>query len=101
MEGIVAIIVQAIAGAVGGGLRGTSSRLPGWRCCRSSSPARSAAWPAARTSACSAAGGPGHRGDAAAAAGSLDVGQLLAQLIGGVGGGGILTAMVAQFMGKK
>ena len=31
----------------------------------------------------------------------MNVGQLIAQLIGGVGGGGILTAIVGQFMGKR
>ena len=29
------------------------------------------------------------------------MGQLIAQLIGGVGGGGILTALVGMFMGKR
>ena len=39
--------------------------------------------------------------DAAAAAGGVNMGQLIAQLIGGVGGGGILTALVGMFMGKR
>ena len=29
------------------------------------------------------------------------MGQLIAQLIGGVGGGGILTALVGMVMGKR
>ena len=29
------------------------------------------------------------------------MGQLIAQLVGGVGGGGILTALVGMFMGKR
>jgi len=29
------------------------------------------------------------------------LGQLIAQLVGGVGGGGLLTAIVGQFLGKR
>ncbi len=39
--------------------------------------------------------------DAATAAGGMDFGALIGQLLGGAAGGGVLTAVVGQFLGKK
>jgi hypothetical protein len=104
MEGIVAIIVQAIAGAVGGWGAGNLVKsaamdlLP-----KIISGVIGGVAGGSILGALVGGGGvdPNAAADAAAATGSLDVGQLIAQLIGGVGGGGILTALVGQFMGKK
>ena len=89
MEGIAAIIVNAIAGAVGGGLAGNLVKSVGM-----------AVVPKLLSGAIGGVD-PNVAADAATAAGGMDWGRLIAQLVGGVGGGGILTAIVGQFLGKR
>lgn len=98
MEGIVAIAVQALAGIAGGGVAGQVVKTAGM-----------ALLPKLLSGALGGvAGGSligailGGAGDpAAAAAGGLDLGSLIGQLAGGAVGGGALTAIVGQVLGKR
>jgi hypothetical protein len=104
MEGIAAIIVQAIAGAVGGGVAGTLIKTVGM-----------AILPKIIAGALGGVAGgsilgelvkgfgidPGTAADAATAVGQIDFATLAAQVIGALGGGGVLTAIAGQFLGKK
>ena len=104
MEGIVAIIVQAIAGAVGGGIAGNLIKSVGM-----------AIGPKLIAGAIGGVAGgsilgsifsggtvdPAAVADAATATGGMDVGALIAQLVGAVVGGGALTGIAGQFLGKK
>jgi hypothetical protein len=100
MEGIVAIIVNAIAGMDGGGIAGTLIKNAGM---------------ALLPKLLSGAGGVVVGGSllgsmfggaaidpaAASAVGGIDWGTLIAPIIGGGAGGGILTAIVGMVMGRK
>jgi len=97
MDGIVAIIVQAVAGMAGGGLTGQVIKTAGM-----------ALLPKLLSGAVGGvAGGSlvgamlgGAADPTAAAAGGLDFGALIGQLAGGAVGGGALTAVVGKVLGK-
>lgn len=104
MEGIVAIIVQAVAGAAGGGIVGNLIKTAGMALLpKLLSGAIGGVAGGSILGALLGGGGvdPAAVADATTAAGGMNVGALIAQLVGGVAGGGALTAIVAQFMGKK
>lgn len=97
MEGIVAVAVQALAGIAGGGVASQVVKSAGM-----------ALLPTLLSGALGGvAGGSligailGGAGDPAAAAGGLDLGSLIGQLTGGAVGGGALTAIVGQVLGKR
>ena len=99
MEGIVAIIVQAIAGAAGGGIAGNLIKSVGM----SIGPKliSGALGGVAGGSILGAIFSGGTVADPAAAAGGMDMASLIVQLVGAVVGGGALTGIAGQFLGKK
>ena len=98
MEGIVALVAQAVAGIAGGGVAGQVVKTAGM-----------ALLPKLLSGAVGGvAGGSlvgallgGAADPGVAAAGGLDVGALIGQLAGGAVGGGALTAIVGQVLGKR
>ncbi|NDV52337.1 MULTISPECIES: hypothetical protein [unclassified Salipiger] len=102
MEGIAAIIVQAIAGMVGGGVAGQLVKTVGMAVLpKLLSGAIGGILGGSAIGAILGGGDPTAAADAATAAGGLDIGALISQLLGGAAGGGVLTAIVGQFLGKK
>lgn len=96
MEGIVAIIVQAVAGMVGGGIAGQMVKTVGM-----------AVLPKLLAGAVGGVAGGSLLGAVfgtgtvdPVSTGGLDVAQLLVQVVGGLVGGGALTGIAGKVLGK-
>ncbi len=102
MEGIAAIIVNAIAGMVGGGLAGNLVKTAGMALLpKLLSGAVGGVLGGTAVGALLGGGGAVDPAAVAAAAGGIDWGTLIAQIVGGGAGGGILTAIVGAALGGR
>jgi hypothetical protein len=101
MEGIAAIIVNAIAGMVGGGVAGNLVKTAGLALLPKLLSGAVGGVIGGAALGSMFGGAPVDPAAATAAAGGIDWGTLIAQLIGGGAGGGILTAIVGSVMGRK
>ena len=93
MEGIIGIIIQIIAGAIGGNAAGAAAKKYSLGTAGNSVAGAVGRLILAQVLAAMGIGEPGMATaeGAAPAAGGLDVGALVAQLVGGGAGGAVLT----------
>jgi len=95
MEGIIGIIIQIIAGAIGGNAAGAGVKKYSLGTAGNSIAGAVGGLILAQVLAALGIGAPGMAtAEAAPAAGGLDVGALISQVVGGGAGGAILTLIV-------
>ena len=101
MEGIAALIVNAIAGMVGGGVAGNLVKTAGMALLPKLISGAVGGIIGGTALGSIMGGAPIDPAAATAAAGGIDWGTLIAQIVGGGAGGGILTAIVGAVMGRR
>ena len=99
MEGVVAIIVQAIAGAAGGGVAVAMIRSAGMALLPKL--VSGAIGGVAGGSILGAIFAGGDVADPGAAAGALDTGARIVEVVGALVGGGVLTGVAGRVLGRR
>jgi hypothetical protein len=104
MEGIIGIIIQLVAGAIGGNAAGAGVKKYSLGTAGNSIAGAVGGLILAQVLAALGIGEPGMAtAEGAPAAGGMDVGALIAQVVGGGAGGAILTLIIGvikNMMGK-